>query len=318
VSPAPPGARVDQLGIGLQYNPELVDWFPFDQAELDAVEVLLDAIAGPLDGPCVLLPDKAAMVDELSRARPVVIAHSNYGGEFGFTALEETAAVRRHVPLTKLLGSPWMSDHCFYGDGSWSDMWSSPIQFSRAEVRRLAARASRLQELLGVPLAHENAAYYVECAGADLDEPDFMAALVETADTSLHIDLHNIYTNSINLGRYSMSEYLDALPLERVVEIHIAGGSWSGGVYHDWHDSQVPEPVWQTLEELLCRSRPGAVVLEMQGRGHSARTRELDPAADVEVIMRDLERARLIWDHVYGPGSRHTTRSRAVPIGSGS
>jgi uncharacterized protein len=313
----PPEGRVEQIGVGLQYNPELIDWFPFDQAELDAVEVLLDAIAGPLDSSQVLLPGKAAMVDALLGAQPAVIAHSNYGGEFGFGPLEETAAVRRHVPLTKLLGSPWMSDHSFYGDGSWSDMWSSPVQFSRAEVRRLSGRASRLQELLGVPLAHENAAYYVECAGSDLAEPDFMAALVDSADTFLHIDLHNIYTNSINLGRYSMSEYLDALPLERVVEIHIAGGSWSGGVYHDWHDARVPEPVWQTLAELLSRSRPGAVVLEMQGRGHSARTRELDPAADVDVILRDLEQARQIWDQAYGPRSRKTTRSAAMPIGAG-
>lgn len=309
--------RVEQIGIGLQYNPELTSWFPFDQAQLDALEVLLDMIAGPLDGRQVLLPSKAPMITGLLSAEPTVLAHSNYGAEFGFEPLEETAAVRRHVPLTKLLGSPWMSDHCFYGDSSWSDMWSSPVQFSRAEVHRLAARAHRLQELLGVPLAHENAAYYVECAGSDLAEPDFMAQLVETAGTFLHIDLHNIYTNSINLGRYSIRSYLDALPLERVVEIHIAGGSWSGGVYHDWHDAKVPEPVWETLAELLSRSRPGAVVLEMQGRGHSSRTRELDPAADVDVILGDLERARQIWDHAYGSDSRRTTRSTGKPIAAG-
>lgn len=299
---------VPQIGVGLQYNPEIVSWFPFGKVKVDAIEVLLDTLAGPLDSPYVILPGK---LDELSRlsALGTIIAHSNYGAEFGFRPLEESAAVRRHVPIARLTGSPWVSDHCFYGDLSWVDMWSSPVQFSKREAKRLAARARELQDLYGVPLAHENAAYYVECPGADMSEARFMAELVEHSGTYLHLDLHNLHTNSINLPRFDPWEYLRTIPLERVIEIHIAGGSWSDGLYHDWHDSAVPEPVWDLLEAALREARPGAIVLEAQGRAHHAAGRVLSAEDDLGTVEADLMRAMTLWDRVFGPDSRRGARS---------
>jgi len=299
---------VPHLGVGLQYNPEIVGWFPFEKVEVDALEVLLDTLAGPLDSPYLVLPGK---VDELKRLSEVgtLIAHSNFGAEFGFRPLEESAAVRRHVPLAHLVKSPWVSDHCFYGDQSWEDIWSSPVQFSRREVRRLASRARELQGLYGVPLAHENATYYVECPGAEMSEAQFMAELVEASGTYLHLDLHNLYTNSVNFAQFDIDEYLRIIPLERVIEIHIAGGSWSDGLYHDWHDGPVPEPVWDLLDRVLREARPGAVILEAQGRAHHAAGRVLSAEDDLGTVQADLARAMAIWDRAFGPGSRRGTRS---------
>lgn len=298
---------IPRIGVGLQYNPELVGWFPFEDQEVDALEVLLDSLMAPLDSPMVMLPGIAELMDEL-RARCVLLAHSNYGGEFGFGPIEESAAVRRHVPLAQRIHSPWVSNHCFYAADSWVDIWSSPLQFSRAEVQRVAARARRLQQLYGMPLAHENAAYYVACPGGELSEPEFMARLVEASDTYLHLDLHNVFTNSLNHPGYSVDAYLDTIPLDRVIAIHLAGGSWSDGLYHDWHDSSVPEPVWEALERVLERARPGAVILEYQGRAHHASTRVLSREEDLQVIQSDLRRAQALWDRIYGPWSRYSTR----------
>jgi hypothetical protein len=299
---------VPQLGVGLQYNPEILGWFPFAEARVDALEVLLDTLAGPLDSPYIVLPGKQAELARLAGLAPL-IAHSNYGAEFGFEPLEQTAAVRRHVPLARLTGSPWVADHCFYGDSSWVDIWSSPVQFSRPEVRRLGARARELQDRYGMPLAHENAAYYVQCPGGQLSEARFMAALVEESGTYLHLDLHNVYTNSVNFPDFDAAEYLRVIPLERVIEIHLAGGTWSRGWYHDWHQGPVPEPVWEMLEQVLGQARPGAVILEVQGRAHHGDGRVLSPEEDLDGVCADLDRARVIWDHAYGPGSRHTTRA---------
>src|SRR2546421_8158590 len=188
---------VPQLGVGLQYNPEILDWFPFQDQPVNVLEILLDTIAGPLDSPYVLLPGIEPVLRQL-RSKYFLVAHSNYGGEFGFGPLRETVAVLRHVPLTKYIQSPWVSDHCFYAEDSWADIWSSPLQFCRAEAERLAQRAHLLQKLYGVPLAHENAARYVTCPGGDLSEAEFLAILVEKAGTWIHLDLHNIYANSIN------------------------------------------------------------------------------------------------------------------------
>lgn len=286
------------LGVGIQYNPEILSWFPFEQQDLDVLEILLDTIMGPLDSPHLLLPGKEATIARL-QAGYHLLGHSNYGCEFGFEPLESTPAVQRHVPLAKYLKSPWVVDHCLYGDCAWAEQWSSLIQFSKDEARRLGERAAQLQELYGVPLAHENAAYYVESYGSDQSEAEFLCRLVEHSGTYLHIDLHNIYTNSINFPEYDAWRFLRTVPLDRVVEIHLAGGSWDGGVYHDWHDSSVPAPVWEMLDWLLQRANPGALILEFQGRAHHAHTRVLGDEGDFAMVERDISLAKAAWGRAH-------------------
>lgn len=289
-----PMPRPAALGVGIQYNPEIMDWFPFESLQVDLFEILLDSVMGALDSPYMFRPGALDHLSALKR-NTTLLAHSNYGCEFGFNPLEDSAAVRRHVHMTSALGSPWVADHCFYGDDSWLDVWSSPLQFSRAELKRVAARARELQQLYAIPLAHENAAYYMPTPGAEMREAEFMAGLVEEAGTYLHLDLHNIYTNSVNLPDFSLNNYLGTIPLDRVISVHLAGGSWYGGLYHDWHDSQVPEPVWELLEQLLERTTPCALILEYQGQAHHESTRILGGADDQSMIFDDLARARALW-----------------------
>lgn len=305
--------NIPRLGVGLQFNPALMGWFPFLDQSLDAMEMLFDGVMAPFDGPGLMLP---GMVETMraAAARFPLVGHSNYGGDFGFAELGATPAALRHVPLAKKFKVPWVSNHCFYSDDSWCDVWSSPLQFSRAEVVRVAARARALQDLYGVPLAHENAAYYRACPGSEMPEEEFLARLVELSGTWLHLDLHNLYANAQNHGAagYSAARFLDTIPLDRVACIHMAGGRWIDAQYHDLHDTGVVEPVWDLLDDVLSRARPGAVILEYEAEALRDRDGLLDGAASIEVVLADLERARAAWDRAYGPASRHTTRKEAA------
>jgi len=305
--------RVPRLGVGLQFNPALIGSFPFSEQSLDALEVLFDAIMGPLDGPGLMWPDTADFLDDVATRFPIV-GHSNYGGDFGFDPLPSTSAVRRHVPLAKRFRVPWVSNHCFYGDGSWSDVWCSPLQFSRAEAVRVAARARALQDLYGVPLGHENAAYYRTCPGSEMPEEEFLACVLEQAGTWLHLDLHNLYANAVNhrASGYSIQRFLSTVPLDRVIVIHVAGGRWIAGQYHDLHDTQIPDPVWDLLEDVLARSQPGAVILEYEADVLHQAGRLLDRERTVDLILADLERAQGSWDRAYGMGSRRTTQGEVA------
>ena len=305
--------KIPQLGVGLQFNPELMGWFPFFDQPLDALEVLFDSVMTPLDGPGLISPSMAATMREVCE-RFQVVGHSNYGGDFGFEDLAATPAARRHVPLARKFGVPWVSNHCFYSDASWCDVWSSPLQFSRAEAARAAERAGALQALYGVPLAHENAAYYRTCPGSEMPEEEFLARLVEAAGTWIHLDLHNLHANELNHGAsgYSAVRFLDTIPLDRVACIHMAGGRWSDGQYHDLHDSQVVEAVWDLLDEVLSRARPGAVILEYETEALRCGEESLDTARSTDLVLADLERARAAWDRAYGPASRRTTRQQAA------
>lgn len=301
---------VPSLGVGLQYNPAVMGWFPFFDQSLDALEILFDGMMGPLDGPCLISPQNADFLRDAAVKFPIV-GHSNYGGDFGFDDLMGTSAVQRHVPLAKLFDTPWVSNHCFYSDASWSDVWSSPLQFSRAEVVRVAARARALQDLYGVPLGHENAAYYRTCPGSEMPEEEFLARTLELSGTYLHLDLHNLYANALNHGGndYSISRFLATIPLDRVISIHMAGGRWIEDQYHDLHDTRVPPAVWDMLDDVLSRTRPGAVILEYETQALYCDEEMLDRERTIDLILADIERARASWDRAYGESSRRTTRS---------
>jgi len=302
-----------RLGVGLQFNPELIGWFPFLDQPFDVVELLFDSVMSPLDGSGVMSPRAVDLVRDIADKYPL-LGHSNYGGDFGFGDLMGSAAVQRHVPLAKKFNVSWVANHCYYSDGSWSDVWSSPLQFSRVEAARVATRARALQEFYGVPLAHENAAYYRTCPGSDLLEEEFLARILEQSGTYLHLDLHNLYANAQNhsASGYSIQRFLGTIPLDRVITIHMAGGRWIGGQYHDLHDTQVAEAVWDLLDDVLSRARPGAVILEYETQSLYCDGELADTERTTDLILSDIERGRKAWDHAYGLTSRRTTRSEAA------
>lgn len=303
---------ISQLGVGLQFNPAMIGWFPFLDQPLDALEILFDAVMAPLDGPGLVSPLAAEAMCEIASKFPLV-GHSNYGGDFGFEELETTSAALSHVPLAKAYNVPWVSNHCFYSEKSWCDVWSSPLQFSRAEAARVARRAHALQEMYGVPLAHENAAYYRTCPGSDIPEEDFLAEMLELSGTYLHLDIHNLYANAINhrSAGYSVKRFLATIPLDRVINIHMAGGRWIGEQYHDLHDTVVPEAAWYLLEEVLSVTRPGAVILEYETDALYRGDHRLDTEQTIDLILADLDRARSVWDRAYGSARQ---RPRALEI----
>jgi uncharacterized protein len=165
-----------------------------------------------------------------------------------------------------------------------------PLPSSREAVGLVAERAALIQRRFGVPFLLENPAHYLSDLPADPDVGDefgLMNQITTLSGCGQLLDLHNLYCNAINLG-FAASDALNLIRLDRVHELHIAGGSWSDGFYMDAHDGRVPEPVWDLLELTLSRA-PGiaGVVFEI-----------LDEYVDrlgPDGIARELERARTIW-----------------------
>jgi len=297
-------AMSGHVGIGLQANPTVLQLSPkgVDPGLYEYAELLCDQFAGPLDAGYVLDPLMRPMLEEL-RAGHALIAHGNYGNEFGFEPLDETPGVLRHIAVAHAMNSPWYADHMFFGFQATSYMWSSPLPFSKIEVERVAGRAAALQDRLKLPLLHENAFYYAQTPGSEIPEAEFIARLVEKAQTHLLLDLHNVYANSRNFEGYDAWSFLRTVPLDRVIEIHIAGGQENEGWYHDFHSYAVPEPVWDMLAYVVARApNLGAIVLEVQGPAHSYVSRTVD-ASWVPMINSDLARARAVLDQARASGT---------------
>ena len=295
----------DDVGIGLQLNPTVLELQDqgVDPTLFDYAELLCDQFAAPLDAGYIVDPVMRPVLDRLAAGHPI-IAHGNYGNEFGFEPLDETVGVLRHIAVAHAMKSPWYADHMFFGFPAGSYVWSSPLPFSRAEVERVAGRAAALQDRLKMPLLHENAFYYAPMPGSEIAEAEFIATMVEKAQTHLLLDLHNIYANSKNFEGYDAWAFLRTVPLDRVVEIHVAGGQQAEDWYHDFHSHAVPEPVWEMLAYVVARAKHlRAIVLEVQGPAHSQVSRGVD-ATWVPMINEDLRRARAVLTASRTPAAR--------------
>ena len=168
-------------------------------------------------------PASAKRCETLSSRHPLV-CHGLSLSLGGVAPLDETflQRVRRFLDQH---GVPLYSEHLSYcsDDGHLYDLM--PIPFTEEAVHHVAARIRQTQDILGRRIAVENVSYYATAGRHDqaaLREIDFINAVLGEADCDLLLDVNNIYVNAIN-HRYDASEFLAALPGERVAYIHVAG-----------------------------------------------------------------------------------------------
>ncbi len=140
------------------------------------------------------------------------------------------------------------SEHLSYcsDDGHLYDLM--PIPFTEEAVHYVASRIQRVQDILEQPIAMENVSYYA-APGKEMDEIEFLNAVLEEADCQLLLDVNNIYVNSVNHG-YDPVHFLHALPADRLAYIHVAGHyEEAEDLIVDTHGADIIEPVWQLLDE---------------------------------------------------------------------
>lgn len=132
-----------------------------------------------------------------------------------------------------------------------------PIPFTEEAVKYVAARIRQTQDILGHKIAIENASFYASAPISCMSEVDFLNAVLTEADCWLHLDINNIYVNSVNFGNgnqqhaiASASQFLRKIPKERIVYSHIAGHyQQSSNLLIDTHGRDVIDPVWNLLEQ---------------------------------------------------------------------
>ena len=139
------------------------------------------------------------------------------------------------------------TEHLSYcsDDGHLYDLM--PIPFTEEAVHYVAGRIRRVQDILERRIAMENVSYYA-APGKEMEEIDFLNAVLKEADCDLLLDINNIYVNSINHD-YNAEEFLKSLPAERIAYSHIAGHyDEADDLKVDTHGAEVIEPVWSLLE----------------------------------------------------------------------
>lgn len=276
------------LGVGLPWNPDLpAEMYAADR--LDFVEVTPEQLCR--QGPDGFVLDPALLERALAVAGHLPMAV--HGVELSIGSADRMNS--HYLPMLDALHAAWPfrwhSEHLHFQmvDGAEIGV-PLPLPPTRDAAALVADRAWGIQARYGVPFLLENGAHYLRDLPADPDVADefgLMNAVTAGAGCGQLLDLHNLHCNAVNHG-FDARRLLDRIALDRVGEIHIAGGSWEGGFYTDAHDGAVPEPVWDLLDAALPRV-PNAigVVFEVLDR-HAAR---LGP----DLVARQVERARAAW-----------------------
>ncbi len=137
-----------------------------------------------------------------------------------------------------------------------------PLPFTEEAVKHVARRIRRAQDILERRIAIENASYYAAAPIAEMDELAFIRAVLIEADCDLHLDVNNVYVNSVN-HRYDPLAFIRSLPSERIVYLHVAGHYVEApDLIVDTHGADVIDPVWTLLDETYCHHGVAPTLLE--------------------------------------------------------
>ncbi len=124
-----------------------------------------------------------------------------------------------------------------------------PIPFTEEAVHYVAKRIRQTQDILEQKIAVENASFYVAAPISTMSEIEFLNAVICEADCNLHLDINNIYVNSVNFN-FDAHAFLRQIPKNRIVYSHVAGHYQEApDLLVDTHGEDIIDPVWKLLEE---------------------------------------------------------------------
>ena len=271
------GSRLDHLptlGVGLGFREPFRGDLFLARDRVDFLEVTADHY---LDAS----PEKERELALLADHFPLI----PHGLNLSLGAAEglDPTYLAKLARLVARLDPPWWSEHvAFTGAGGVDIGHLAPVPFSGEALGVLEANIAEATGQIQPPLIVENITYTLALPGSEMGEGAFLAELVARTGCGLLLDVTNLHTNAVNHG-FDPLDVLDALPLDRVVQLHFAGGEWHDGRLVDSHARPAPEEVWALLDEVVRRAPVKGIILE--------RDEDLPPFGE---LLDEVDRARSI------------------------
>ncbi len=261
-------------GFGLGLRTEHYRDFVDGAAGVDWLEVLSENYMAPGGKPLHFL-------DTIRRDWPMVMhgVSMSIGGTdpLDFDYLRELKALAARIEPA------WISDHlCWTGIDHRHLHDLLPMPYTEEALRHLVERVSRVQEFLGRRLLLENVSSYIAFAGDEMSEWQFIAELARRADCELLLDVNNVYVSSRNHG-FDGRRFIDALPRERVRQVHLAGHDDRGTHCIDTHDHPVCDAVWDLYDYTVRRLGDVPTMIERD-----------DHIPPLDVLVAELDHARRV------------------------
>lgn len=276
-----------ELGVGLVYSSALEPLLEASPELIDVLEIEPQTLwfdTGEQDHPYRVLEDVEKHLAGLPGRKLVHSVGTPVGG-----------SVRSHAAQTPLLrhtietlDAPWASEHLSFNltEDCFTGFFLPPRQ-TEAGLKIYVEQIRRLREGVAAPLAVETGVNYLRPRPDEIPDGEFMASVAGQADCGILLDLHNVYANQYN-GRQTVTEFLSQLPLERVWEVHLAGGFEMQGFWLDAHSGAIPEPLLEISREVIPQlPNLKAVVFEIFA--------SFLPHVGLDAVREELLKIRELW-----------------------
>ena len=266
-------ARFGGFGLGMR-TPHYPTYLA-GEAPVDFVEVISENFMG--DGGRPL-----HTIDRIREIYPVAMhgVSMSVGSADGLNP-EYLAKLKK---LAQRVQPLWVSDHlCWTGIDGFNSHDLLPLPYTEEALEIAAKNIKYAQDFLERPMLIENPSSYLTFADDAMTEWEFLSELTARTGCYLLLDINNIYVSGTNHG-FDPIVYLDAIPADRVRQIHLAGHSAGrDGLLIDTHDQPVPDPVWSLYAQVIDRFGNVAVMIERD-----------DDIPPLEDLLAELEMARTI------------------------
>ena len=282
--------NLPDLGVGLIHQPGLEPLLEAGHDLLDVVEVEPQTFWSRTDSGYRQRTETMALLERMPQRKLV----HGVGFPVGGTHPPDPAALGPFADTIRRLSAPWCSEHLSFnrvddGGRELSTLFLLPPVQSPASAELAAANIRAVQRLLPVPFAFETGVNYVRPQAGELSDGAFFARVAERADCGILLDLHNLWCNERN-GRQPVLDVLAELPLDRVWEVHLAGGQELDGYWLDAHSGPVPEALMDLAAEVVpALPAVRALIFEMVPEQLTSGRVALPE------LLTQLERMREIW-----------------------
>ena len=221
------------------------------------------------------------MLDRIGERYPLVM--HGVSMSIASTAPLNMDYLGRLKKLADHVNPKWISDHlCWTGIHGINLHDLLPIPYTQEALNHVVERIDRVQDYLGRRIAIENVSSYIEFEESEMDEWEFVAELANRADCWLLLDINNVFVSGQN-HKFNDGTFIDSIPVDRVVQFHLAGHSEGEDCLIDTHDQPVCEEVFELYEKALKRFGRVSTMIE--------RYDNIPPPAE---LLEELNRAREI------------------------
>jgi uncharacterized protein len=229
----------------------------------------------------------AGMIEHLASLPGHKLIHS-VAAPVGGTVPADKAQFQLLREMVTYFNAPYLSEHLSFNQahGYHTGFFLPPRQ-TKAGVKVAVDAIHRLQDAIGVPIAIETGVNYFQTLPDEMPDGAFVAEVAEAAGCGILLDLHNIYTNARN-GRQSVLDFASYLPLDRVWEIHLAGGFERDGFYLDSHSGEMDADLLEVSAQVI-RQLPNLKALIY----------EIFPSfievAGIQCVEKQMETLHALW-----------------------